>query len=95
MGGSPVPIGGALQEALRIQGLGFLLHENRLRERWEEIMGDRAAGIARLESLKDFVLHVRVESAAWRNELHYQREAIRTRANGVLGANIVRDVRLR
>lgn len=95
MGGSPVPIGGALQESLRAQGLGFLLHENKLREQWERILGGPAAKVAALESLKDFVLHVRVEGAVWRNELHYQRDAIRQRANEVLGADIVREVRLR
>jgi predicted nucleic acid-binding Zn ribbon protein len=95
MGGSPVPIGGALQESLRAQGLGFLLHENKLREQWERILGGPAAKVAALESLKDFVLHVRVEGAVWRNELHYQRDAIRQRANEVLGADIVREIRLR
>jgi predicted nucleic acid-binding Zn ribbon protein len=95
MGGSPVPIGGALQEALRAQGLGFLLYEQKLREGWETVVGGPAAKVAALESLKDFVLHVRVEGAVWRNELHYQRDAIQKRANEVLGAEIVREVRLR
>jgi len=84
-----------LQEALRAQGLGFLLHENRLRENWEKILGAKAAEIAKLESLKDFVLSIKVDEAVWRNELHYQREAIRQKANGILGAEIVREVRLR
>jgi predicted nucleic acid-binding Zn ribbon protein len=95
VGGSPVPIGGALQETLRAQGLGFLLHENKLRGQWESIVGGPAAKFAALESLKDFVLHVRVDGAVWRNELHYQCDAIQKRANEVLGADIVRDVRLR
>jgi predicted nucleic acid-binding Zn ribbon protein len=96
--GNPVPIGGAggaLQQMLQASGLGFLLHETRLRERWEEVVGGPAAKVAALESLKDFVLHVKVESATWRNELHYQRDAIRAKANAVLGADIVREVRLR
>jgi predicted nucleic acid-binding Zn ribbon protein len=95
MGGTPVPIGGALQESLRAQGLGFLLHEQKLREQWVRVVGDKAAKVAGLESLKDFVLHVKVEGAVWRNELHYQCDAIRHRANEVLGADIVREVRLR
>jgi predicted nucleic acid-binding Zn ribbon protein len=95
MSNAPVPIGGALQETLRAQGLGFLLHENRLRENWEKILGAKAAQIAKLESLKDFVLGIKVDEAVWRNELHYQREAIRQKANGILGAEIVREVRLR
>jgi predicted nucleic acid-binding Zn ribbon protein len=95
VGGNPVSIGGALQQALRARGLGFLLHETRLRERWEEVVGGPAAKMAALESFKDFVLHVRVENAAWRNELHYQRDAILKRANTALGADMVREVRLR
>jgi predicted nucleic acid-binding Zn ribbon protein len=96
--GNPVPIGGsggALQQVLQASGLGFLLHETRLRERWEEVVGGPAAKIAALESLQGFVLHVRVEGAAWRQEMHYQRDAIRAKANAVLGADIVREVRLR
>jgi predicted nucleic acid-binding Zn ribbon protein len=95
MGGTPVPIGGALQESLRAQGLGFLVHEQKLREQWERVMGGKAAQVAQLESLKDFVLHVKVEGAVWRNELHYQLDAVRKRANEVLGADIVREIRLR
>ena len=95
MSNSPVPISGALQDALRAQGLGFLLHENRLRENWDKILGAKAAQIAKLESLKDFVLSIKIDEAVWRNELHYQRETIRQKANEILGADIVREVRLR
>ncbi|HEX2613256.1 MAG TPA: DUF721 domain-containing protein [Fibrobacteria bacterium] len=98
MAGNPVPIGGfggALQQMLRASGLGFLLHETRLRERWEDVVGGPAAKIAALDSLQGFVLHVKVEGAAWRQELHYQRDAIMKRANEVLGADVVREVRLR
>jgi predicted nucleic acid-binding Zn ribbon protein len=93
-GYAPVSINGALREALDGLKLGFLLHEAKLRRRWSEVVGERAAEMAEMESLKDFVLNVRVQQAAWRQELHFQREAIRERANGVLGSNLVRDVRL-
>ena len=92
---APVSIGGALQEALQAQGLGFLLHEDKLRRRWSEVMGDRAAGMTELDSFKDFVLSIRVADASWRNELHFQRDAIRNKANEVLGTALVKDVRLR
>ena len=95
MGGTPVPIGGALQDALRAQGLGFLLYEQKLRAGWERVVGGPAAKVAALESLKEFVLTVKVDGAAWRQELHYQRETIRARANELLGVDVVKDVRLR
>ena len=93
-GYAPVSIHGALRETLDSLKLGFLLHEAKLRRRWNEVVGERAAEMAEMESLKDFVLSVRVSQAAWRQELHFQRDAIRARANGVLGSNLVRDVRL-
>jgi predicted nucleic acid-binding Zn ribbon protein len=65
-----------------------------LRRRWADLMGPRAAAIAHLESLKGWTLKVRVESAAWRQELHFQRDALKKRANELLGAELVRDIQL-
>jgi len=95
MGGTPVSIGGALHDALRLCGLAHLIPERKLRDGWERVVGEKAATVAALEMLRDGVLHVRVGDAAWRNELHYQREAIRAAANALLGAELVREVRLR
>ena len=41
----PEAIQGLLQQTLKASGLGHLLHESRLRERWKELMGERAAKI--------------------------------------------------
>ena len=83
-------LGNVLDQA----GLGFLAYEEKLRQHWTDLMGPRAAAIASLESLKGWTLRVRVESAAWRNELHYQKEALKRRANQILGAELVRDIQL-
>ena len=91
----PVPIQGALQETLRAQGLGHLLLESRLRSQWIELMGEKASRIAEMDSLKDGVLVVRVADSAWRHELLFQKDAIRKRANQILDAHTVKDVRLR
>lgn len=75
-------------------GLGHLVYEEKLRRQWAALMGPKAAAIARLESLKGWTLRVRVDSATWRNELHFQREALRKRANEILGAELVKEVQL-
>jgi predicted nucleic acid-binding Zn ribbon protein len=75
-------------------GMGHLVYEEKLRNHWPELMGPKASGIAKLESLKGWTLKVRVESATWRMELHYQREAIRKRANEILGADLVKEIML-
>jgi predicted nucleic acid-binding Zn ribbon protein len=75
-------------------GLSHLMYEEKLRARWTELMGPKAAAIAKLESLKGWTLKVRVESATWRNELHFQKDALRKRANELLGAELVKDIQL-
>jgi predicted nucleic acid-binding Zn ribbon protein len=83
-------LGNVLDQA----GLGFLAYEEKLRQHWTELVGPRASAIAKLESLKGWTLRVRVESATWRNELHFQKDALRKRANELLGAELVRDIQL-
>jgi hypothetical protein len=90
MSGISQVLGGMLDRA----GLGHLLYEEKLRGNWAALMGPKAAGIAQLESLTGWTLRVRVESATWRNELHFQKDAIRKRANEILGADLVKDVHL-
>ena len=91
----PEPIAVILPGALRSKGLEHLLPEAELRRRWKDVVGGKVAGFAEMDSLRNFVLGVRVADAVWRNELHYQREAIRRRANEVLGSDVVKEVRLR
>ena len=83
-------LGGMLDRA----GLGHLVYEEKLRGNWAALMGPKAAGIAKLESLKGWTLKVRVESATWRNELHFQKDALRQRANEILGAELVKEIQL-
>jgi predicted nucleic acid-binding Zn ribbon protein len=90
--GAPVGIRQALNGVLSEAGLSHLLHEETLRKNWASLMGPRASSMASLESLKGWVLRIRVESATWRNELNFQRETLRARANEILGADLVRDV---
>jgi predicted nucleic acid-binding Zn ribbon protein len=81
-----------LADVLKQAGLAHLPHEDKLRRNWEALLGPKAAHIASLDSLRGYVLKVRVESAVWRQELAFQREAIRRRANELLGADLVREV---
>jgi predicted nucleic acid-binding Zn ribbon protein len=90
--GSPVGINQALNGVLSEAGLSHLLHEEKLRKNWTALLGPRASAMASLDSLRGWVLKVKVDSATWRNELNFQRETLRSRANEILGAELVRDV---
>ncbi len=77
---------------LNRNGMAHLLYEDKLRQHWTELMGQRASEMTQLESMQDWILRVRVSNASWRMELHYQKENIRHKANTLLGHEVVQDV---
>ncbi len=87
-----ISISTAVRGVLEKAGLGYIVYEARLREHWAELMGARAVEMAELDSFRDFKLKVRVKHSAWRQELHFEREEIRLRANQILGLDLVREV---
>lgn len=90
----PGEIRSALQSVLEGTGLGHLLLEKRLRESWVDFLGARAASLCDLESLRDGLLRIRVRDAVWRQELHFQKDALRKKANALLGGEAVKDIAL-
>lgn len=62
--------------------------------RWAEIVGDSVATNAEPTSLKKGILRVRATSPVWAQELTYLTSEIRSRANAIAGADVVREVRI-
>ena len=62
--------------------------------RWSEIVGPVIAGHAEPTSLRNGVLRVRAASPAWATELGYLTTAIKERANELVGAGVVEEVRV-
>jgi predicted nucleic acid-binding Zn ribbon protein len=59
---------------------------------WKSEVGAALAARAAPTGFRDGVLSVRVEGAAWMQELQFAVEEIRARLNARLGADIVRDI---
>lgn len=89
----PLEAGALVESVLRRYGVSAPVREHRLVTSWDEIVGERVAARAWPDGLKDGVLWVRVSNSAWMHELSFLREPIAARANELVGARIVRDVR--
>jgi len=59
---------------------------------WATEVGDAVARRASPVGFRDGILSVRVNGAAWMQELQFAKEDIRTRLNRRLGVDVVRDV---
>jgi predicted nucleic acid-binding Zn ribbon protein len=64
-------------------------------DEWPTLVGPRIAQHSRAVAFRDGTLHVEVEGSAWMQELGYLRRELARRINQTLGAEMVREVRLR
>jgi len=61
---------------------------------WAEVAGERVASRTRAVGFRDGTLYVRVESAAWMNELTYLRLQFLRELNKRIGDDLVKEIRL-
>ncbi len=90
--GGPTPVGQALGEFLRKHGLEGEVEGQAALARWEEVVGERIAGVARPTGVSRGVLFVEVASSAWLAELTLMRHDILRRLNGGEGGKVDRIV---
>ena len=64
-----------------------------LSDRWQEVVGDRAARHSYPTALRGQVLEVTTESSAWCQQLQYRSEEILAAARHILGELAPRDLR--
>ena len=66
--------------------------EGRLPDTWREVVGDAVANLTTDLRLENRILYVRLQSSVVRQELFYQREALRDRINEVSKVRLVNAV---
>ena len=79
-------MGDLLEEFFRRPYIAAKVAEGKLPDTWRAVVGDRAADLTSELRLERRILHVRIQSSVLRQELFYQRDALRdelTRRSGV------------
>lgn len=79
-------------EQYRIKGK---LHQSRIRNQWEQMMGPTIAGYTKDIKLYKGKLYITIESAALRQELSYGKDKIKRLLNEELGERAVEEVVIR
>ena len=88
----PQPLGHVLQEVIASLGIERKLDEVRAIETWAALAGPQINAVTDSARMHGGKLYVRLTSAAWRHELHLQREEWQKRINEQLGATIVQEI---
>ncbi|MFR9620293.1 MAG: DUF721 domain-containing protein [Rikenellaceae bacterium] len=90
-----VLIGDVLKEFFDSPYIAARVAEGRLPETWREVVGDHVADMTTELRLENRILHVRIESSLLRQELFYQRDALRDALNKHSKVRIVNAVIIR
>ena len=87
------PIGPLVAETVNRLGRAQELLEPRAIVAWSDVAGPRVAARTRAEAFRNGAFTVRVDGAAWLNELTYLRADLLARLNQHLGGGVVREIR--
>ncbi|MBM3264610.1 MAG: DUF721 domain-containing protein [candidate division Zixibacteria bacterium] len=86
------PLADALAGLIRNLGFEKKLKEQQLIQRWAEIVGQQIAVHSKAVHFEGGKLFVEVDSAAWRQELHFMKAQIAYRLNEASETPMVREI---
>ena len=79
-----------------IESSGFkkaILQENAV-SMWSDIVGKNISKISKADNVDNGILFIKVESAAWKQELYMQKNEIINKINKKIGSKAIKDIRL-
>ncbi|MFI3304839.1 MAG: DUF721 domain-containing protein [Rikenellaceae bacterium] len=88
-------VGDVLKEFFERPYIAARIAEGKLPDTWREVVGEHIANMTSELRFERGILHVKIESSLIRQELFYQREALKNRINELskvrlIGAVIIR-----
>jgi hypothetical protein len=89
-----VPVGDVVDELFGRRELARGIPAGRLHREWATVVGDRLAAVSSPIRLERGTLVVAVDSGPWGAQLGFLSDEVRTRANEVLGRDVVTRVQV-
>lgn len=88
-------MGDLLDEFFRRPYVAAKVAEGKLPDLWQDIVGAHAAAETTELRLENHILHVRIRSSVLRQELFYQREALKETLNERAGVRLINAIIVR
>jgi predicted nucleic acid-binding Zn ribbon protein len=86
------PLKEAIEEVLKLYRLDDKMHEAKVIQAWEKVVGAMIVKHTERLNIRDRILFVKVNSSAVRNELLYVRKKILVSLNREAGGNVIDDI---
>jgi predicted nucleic acid-binding Zn ribbon protein len=86
--------GDVVYRALKQAGFSDYARRLKIFQSWDEAVGSDIAARTMPQSFSRGVLTIKAATATWQNELVFLRVSIMSKLNGLLGKNMVRDLKI-
>jgi len=86
-------LGQIFKDLFRDLGIARSIEQHGALAIWDEVVGERVAGLTQPERIERGILTVRVNSPVWRNELVFMKADIVRKINETLNKDVVKDIK--
>ena len=83
----------AIEKAVMGAGIKSALDQEAAVTFWDSVVGRAISSVAKAERVESGTLFVLVETSAWRQELHMQKEELIKKINKKIGTNAIKEIR--
>jgi hypothetical protein len=91
----PEKVGETVRSIMAKTDVRKMEHEWKIFSVWSDIVGEAIAEAATPVDIKDGILHLRVDNAAWRTELHYMKRDMIEKINSFTKSKLINNILLR
>ncbi len=85
-------IASVIDEIIKNYGWDEQFTLDKIRNTWNEVVGEKVASNADAQSFKNGTLYIQTTSSNWRSELFLRRAGLMEKINQKLGTNVVKSI---
>ena len=88
-----IPLKEALNSFFEQQDIKEKIEDNSIHVAWIEIVGENISKVTKIDKIKNNILYIKTKNSAWRSELSFQKEDLKTKIFVKLPKMKIKEIR--
>ena len=88
-----IPLKEALNSFFEQQDIKEKIEDSSIHAVWDEIVGENISKVTKIDKIKNNILYIKTKNSAWRSELSFQKEELKTKIFVKLPKMKIKEIR--
>ena len=88
-----IPLKEALNSFFEQQDIKEKIEDNSVHAVWDEIVGENISKVTKIDKIKNNTLYIKTKNSAWRSELSFQKEDLKSKIFVKLPKMEIKEIR--